>query len=76
MDPEPSTFCGSYGNNAVNVDDLLTVINNWGPCPESSLADSSGITIQSAEDCMEAASLVYEAYSEEWDNYVANVSMV
>jgi predicted outer membrane repeat protein len=56
------------GNGVVDVDDLLVIINNWGACP--GCTDESGITLQDAEDCMDAASLEYEPFSAEWDDVV------
>jgi predicted outer membrane repeat protein len=57
-------------NGTVDTDDLLAVINNWGPCPGSGCVDTTGVTMQDAEDCMDAATQIYEPFSEEWDNFV------
>jgi hypothetical protein len=56
------------GDGSVNVDDLLLVINNWGAC--EGCVDTSGVTLQDADDCMDAASLEYTPYSDDWDYFV------
>jgi hypothetical protein len=57
------------GNDIVDTDDLLEVINNWGnQC--NGFTGSGGGSFSSVEDCMDAASLEYEAFSPEWDEFV------
>jgi len=53
-------------DGTVNVQDLLAVIAAWGyNCPLGRF-DDLGYTVQDAYDCMDAASLVYTPYSEDW----------
>ena len=66
-DADVTPLCG---NGVVDVDDLLVIINNWGPCPGSGCVDTTGVTMQDADDCMDAASLEYEPFSAEWDDFV------
>jgi len=49
-------------DSAVNVQDLLAVIANWhcgGGC-------TSSATFEDAQDCMDAATLVYSPYTQDW----------
>jgi len=50
------------------VDDLLAVINGWGHCATCD-GETSDVTMQDAQDCMDAASDLYEPFSPEWTNF-------
>lgn len=69
---ETASFCPGDiyidSEHAVNIDDLLAVITNWSDhCTSGSYNAGS---LDSVEDCMDAASEVYEPYSTEWDDSV------
>ena len=53
----------------MDIDDLLYVINHWGlMCPSFEYTNVGSIT--SVEDCMDAASEYFDAYTDDWDDFV------
>ena len=49
-------------DDKVDVNDLLAIINNWGPCPKPETLD------QDVQDCMDYATedLEHEPYTRPW----------
>ena len=49
-------------DDTVDVNDLLAIINNWGPCPKPETLD------QDVQDCMDYATneLELEPYTRDW----------
>ncbi len=55
----------------VNTADLLLIVNSWGHCEGYSCDPPPFSTVQ---DCMDAASEIYEYASPEWNDYVEKCS--
>jgi hypothetical protein len=65
------SFCAGdiHANfGVVDVDDLLEVVMNWSD--HCVLEEYSAGSLSSVEDCMDAATLEYTPYSDEWDEAV------
>jgi hypothetical protein len=59
------------GDGFILVDDLLAVINGWGNCSGYPPCDENAMPM-SVGDCMEDADELYDPFSVEWQEFVAD----
>jgi hypothetical protein len=59
-------FTHPCGDGEVDVDDLISVILNWGPCPSGFPVGPGGSVPETLQDCMDECSEKYEYGSSAW----------